>query len=314
MTVQRTIEHYEDDLYFRRHPDIYVLEAEENLWLAEHDHDFVEIVLVTEGKGTHYVNGEPLQTERGDLFAIPVGTRHIFRPPARTARSERLKVLNCLIRTASLSRLAAFLGDERATGFLSWLAGQSSAERPYLHLKDETGELRGLFERLHRVYAANAARAGEADSLSLWSGALGLLASVFRQAAGTEEETCGGGRLPQPGAGGESDFRARRALAYIRQHFADPIRAFDAAAAVGIGERQLGRLLASTTGRSFRRHLEDIRVEACCRLLRDSRIPIMALPPMVGYEKWKSLDRIFRDRMGMSLREYRKFGRNDSPK
>lgn len=343
MTVQRTLEHYPESLYFNRHPDLYILEAVENLWLPEHDHDFVELVLVTEGKGTHYLNGEPLQAERGDLFAIPVGTRHIFRPEARVSRSsrgDRLKVLNCLIRKASLPRLSAFLEDERAAWFLSWLGGDMPGEhgmvgggiggdstrfvndvngesrsrdsgagerRAWLRVKDDSDELRRLFSRLYADYT------GSADSLSLWSGALALLAAVYRHTALADGDpmthAAPASSAASPGRNASADAPVRKALACMRARYAEPLTAAIVAEAAGIGERQLARLFASATGRSFRRHLEDIRVEACCRLLRDSHIAIMDLPPLVGYEQWKSLNRVFQDRIGVSLSEYRKQSR-----
>lgn len=321
MTVQRTINHYMEHNYFNRHPDISVQEAEENLWLSEHDHDFVELVLVTEGRGTHYVGGEPLQAERGDLFAIPVGTRHIFRPLASGSRSrssrsshgERLKVLNCLIRRAAMSRLSAFLSDDGAAEFLYWLAGgnsqdysegqsQSAGGRGWLRVRDDSDELRSLLARLHADYI------GPADPLSLWSGVLGLLAAVYRHA----DLGAGDGAAPAADAASRAGGRltagvhVRKALAFMRSRYAEPLTVAAVARAAGIGERQLARLFAAETGRPFRRHMEDIRADACCRYLRDGSVPIMDLPPLVGYEQWKSLSRVFRRAMGLSLSEYRK--------
>lgn len=343
MTVQRTpLEHYAEHIFFDRHPDLYIEEAVEGLWLAEHDHDFVELVLVLEGRGTHYLNGEPVQARRGDLFAIPVGTRHIFRPDARASKAskaskvERLKVVNGLIRKNALSRLSAFLEDRDAAAFLSWLAGDVSSSdnlggngdpfvvhaeetdlsRPklgaahaWLHVRDRSDKLRNLFVQLHADYNGNA------DSLSLWSGTLGLLAAIYRYAefpggVGGESQT---GPATAASAGRAAEAAPlRKALAFMRARYAEPLTAAVVADAAGIGERQLARLFASATGRSFLRHLEDIRIEACCGLLRDSRVAIMDLPPLVGYEQWKSLNRVFRSRMGVSMREYRKHAAHEA--
>jgi AraC-like DNA-binding protein len=348
MTVQRTpLEHYPEHSFFDRHPDLYIEEAVEGLWLAEHDHDFVELVLVLEGRGTHYLNGEPVQARRGDLFAIPVGTRHIFRPDARASKAskaakvERLKVVNGLIRKNALSRLSAFLEDHRAAAFLSWLAGEASSPggmradgvlraggvpfagkeadaeplRPslgdsqaWLHVRDQSDMLRNLFVRLHADYN------GRADALSLWSGAIGLLAAVYRHSelAGGDGEAIGPSTAAASAGRAAEAAPLRKALACMRERYAEPLTAAVVAEAAGIGERQLARLFASATGRSFLRHLEDIRVEACCGLLRDSRLPIMDLPPLVGYEQWKSLNRVFRSRMGVSLSEYRREAERDA--
>ncbi|GIO12646.1 hypothetical protein J19TS2_22010 [Cohnella xylanilytica] len=312
MPVERVLLRYEEELYFPVHPDIAVVEAEENLWLLEHVHDFVEIVLVAEGNGLHYLNGEPLQVRSGDLFALPVGTRHVFRPsgdPSRDAKRNRLKVFNCLIRRSAMRRLAEFLADREAANFARWLVGDGGdfgnavAESGWLRLRDDGGDLRRTFLRLKEAYSRHSL---EPDSLSLWASAMELLSAVYR---GSRERTAKAGdpddsqspvRRPWPGS------PLSLALAYMKRHYAERVTLADAAAAAGIGPRQLSRLFARRMGTSFRSALEEIRTEACCRLLRDTRIPIKDLPPRVGLEQWKTLSRLFRKRMGTTLGEYRR--------
>lgn len=307
MTVQRPLEHYEEHRFFGRHPDIVVMEAVENLWLAEHDHDFLEIVLVAEGRGTQYLNGVAVQVESGDVFAIPVGTRHIFRPTVKSAGTEKLKVWNCLMHRAAIRKLAIFLGEGETTEFLAWLVGESNAGGGWLHVKDATGELRQTFRQLFSLYAQPPGSGAASNSLSLWGGVISLLAAMLRHAsdslAGADDRHS---RFSDDNA--DTGKPLQEALAYMRRHCAESVTIEDAAAAARISGRQLRRLFGAATGRSFRDHLEEIRMESCCRLLRDTRIPIMDLPPLVGYEQWKSLNRVFRKRMGVSLGQYRRRG------
>ncbi|MHA7964184.1 helix-turn-helix domain-containing protein [Paenibacillus sp. CAU 1782] len=352
MSIVRTIEHYEEQTFFGRHPDIYVAEAEESLWLMEHDHEFVELVLVAEGRGTHYLNGEPVLAEAGDLFAIPVGTRHIFRPPSKSAEPGNLKVWNLLLTKACLNRMAAALESGGEASFLLRLTGKRnddcanspSQERNgndegaiglwgndsgdctnsppkdsgWLYMKDRTSELRQRFRRLSALYAQYP---GASDSLAIWSEALGLLSAVYRE---TNMEVLHGenstdplngeeksGEGAQPSEGPQLNCRPLRrplanALAYIRANYAKRITIADAAAAAGMGERQLRRLFADWDGRSFRDCLEETRVAACCRLLAETELPIMELSQHVGYEQWKSLSRVFLKRKGISMSEYRR--------
>jgi AraC family L-rhamnose operon transcriptional activator RhaR len=48
--------------------------------LPMHTHDFVEIAYISEGRGIHYVGGDQIFVEPGDLFVIAIGTPHVFRP------------------------------------------------------------------------------------------------------------------------------------------------------------------------------------------------------------------------------------------
>lgn len=62
-----------------------------------HSHDFIEICLVAEGTGVHYIDNQQMQVARGDMLFIPIGVSHVFRPKStskggrdcRTAWHER---------------------------------------------------------------------------------------------------------------------------------------------------------------------------------------------------------------------------------
>lgn len=289
MSITRPTERYDGNNFFVFHTDISFVESEENLWLLEHEHEFAEIVLVVEGEGIHYLNGAPMRVGQGDLFVLPIGTRHVFRPAGSGAGQGALKVWNCLFRPAAVRGLASLLADSDAERFLSWLIGEGPSDRAWLRLPDADGRFRGLMAKLRASYAKQQV---EPDALGLWSAALALLAAL-----GAAESPA---RPPLP------EHRAlASAIADMRRRYAEKLTLAGVAAKAGIGARQLSRLFAERTGRTFLSQLADLRVEACCRLLRETDVPIMDLPPLVGYAQWKTLARAFRERTGVSLRAYR---------
>lgn len=59
--------------------------------LPEHTHNFLEIFYVTEGRGTHMINGHKIPIRTGDLFVLGFGTNHTFYPDEE---GETLKWIN----------------------------------------------------------------------------------------------------------------------------------------------------------------------------------------------------------------------------
>ncbi|MCT2195358.1 AraC family ligand binding domain-containing protein [Paenibacillus sp. p3-SID1389] len=58
----------------------YFNRVEETFDLQMHSHRFVEIVLVDEGEGFHFIDEEVVRVTKNDVFLLPAGTRHVFRP------------------------------------------------------------------------------------------------------------------------------------------------------------------------------------------------------------------------------------------
>ena len=57
-----------------------------------HEHDFLELVYVLEGKAEHTVNDMKMNISRGDYFIIDYGTKHKYKPKG----SSPLKIMNCI--------------------------------------------------------------------------------------------------------------------------------------------------------------------------------------------------------------------------
>lgn len=121
MASQRVLKHYttseeiEDGLFLN------MKEVHEHHWLLEHTHDFPEIIFIMRGKGNQYINGQPISAGEGELYVIPIGTTHVFRPS-----SGSLAVRNMILHPQWLAGLAASLPDPQLCSFIDWLLGQHS--------------------------------------------------------------------------------------------------------------------------------------------------------------------------------------------
>jgi AraC family L-rhamnose operon transcriptional activator RhaR len=104
MTLKRSVIETPGDLYFLPELPLFVNRVHESFELQQHTHDFIEISYVAEGSGAHYIDHTSLTVSKGDLFFIPVGVSHVFRP-ASTIQSKPLVVYNCIFTQEWLNHL-----------------------------------------------------------------------------------------------------------------------------------------------------------------------------------------------------------------
>ncbi|WP_150274417.1 AraC family transcriptional regulator [Paenibacillus tepidiphilus] len=271
--------------FFASEIPIFVNRAYENFEMHTHSHEFVEITYVSEGAGMHYIADEAVPAEQGTLFFIPVGHSHVFRP--KTPQKERpLIVYNCLFPVSYLSGLrAAFPQAEEICGFF----GDEGLH--WFSVKDTAGAYHLLFQELYREFSAKP------------PGYLAVLASlIVRILTGMYRD-----RLQTAAPAGDKPqwLAVDEAIAYIRSHYAGSLKLGALAAGANLSERQFSRLFQAQTGMSFTGYVQSIRMEAACRLLRTGRAGVAEIAAGVGYADLKFFHRLFKQKIGMTPRQYR---------
>lgn len=103
------------------------------------------------------------------------------------------------------------------------------------------------------------------------------------------------------------DARVARALAYIAEHFPDPMLSVgDVASAVGMSRRNLERSFRDETGRTVKEHIITIRMQEASRLLKTHlRAKSSDVAALVGLADPGTFFRVFRRYFGMSPRAHR---------
>jgi AraC family transcriptional regulator len=93
-----------------------------------------------------------------------------------------------------------------------------------------------------------------------------------------------------------------RQLAAVREvmdaRLAEPIPLADLAAAVSLSVSQFSRQFKVSTGETPHRFLMRLRVEAACRLLRSSPLPIAEVAVRCGFSHQEHLTRVLRAQSG----------------
>ncbi|MCC3373943.1 AraC family transcriptional regulator [Cohnella sp. REN36] len=283
MTIRRPIDLFKgDDLFFHDLP-IYVNRAVENFEVNEHRHDFLEICCVAEGAGTHHAGDRSMPVAQGDVFWIPVGVSHVFRP-ASAAKGRTLIVYNCVVSVDAVRRLLdAFPGGAVCLPLL--------AHAELRHYRDLDGEAGRLFRKLHLAYASRS----EIREASLHVGLLELLLLLYR--LGTEAASPA---PAAPAAGVEAVLR----LLHDRPERHLPLA--EAAALCGVGERQFRRLFRRQTGMTLTAYAQDVRIGEACRLLRTSDRAVADIAAAVGYQDLPFFHALFKKKTGLAPRDYRR--------
>jgi AraC-like DNA-binding protein/mannose-6-phosphate isomerase-like protein (cupin superfamily) len=271
--------------FFAAHLSIFVNRTEESFTLSEHDHDFVEITYVCEGSGTHYIENQTINVTKGDLFYIPLGVSHIFRP-SNASSKDSLIVYNCIFRESLFEFLQN--GAYPQIGALKLTRLRPGIKR-WMHFKEHTHEFRDLF----------AALLWEHDLKPV--GHEAMLFSLFIQLFLLLERR-------EEGSKARSDSGAQRldvALEYMRDHLHESLTLSIVSKLMNIGERQLQRLIKKATGQSFIQWLQGERINKSCELLQQTNGKIPEIAQQVGFQDLKHFHRLFKSKTGVTPNTFR---------
>lgn len=257
----------------------------------DHYHDFTELVLVLEGRGTHLLEGRPFPVSAGDVFVIQGQQVHSFR------ERDGLVLLNVMYDATRLSL---------PTGLLRRLPGYSALfllEPTFRGSHDFSSRLRldranlgiaeGLGERIY-LESTKAGPGHEAMLLSL----LGELI-VFLSRRYDESETRESQALLQMG----------KLISTLERSYAEAWDLERMARFARLSRASLLRVFRQATGRSPIAYLIELRIEAAKRMLRQDAAEITGIAQATGFNDGNYFARQFRLVAGCSPSDYRRRAR-----
>jgi AraC-like DNA-binding protein len=284
--IRRTVTLAKGEQFFRDGLYIYVNRVNESFELSQHSHDFWEISYVREGSGTHYIEDETRSVAKGDLFFIPVGTSHVFRPgSART--NQPLVVDNCIFQLEKLTELHSGLPFAAMIGRL--MERLSAEGGNYLYFKETRGEYGRLFSLLHDEYVH---RPDEFGTM-LHTALMQLLVVMIRN---------GQDAVPDVDP---AKARLEPVLRYLEEHYGESLPVAEAAEFCRLSERQFHRLFKRCMKMTYVEYVQNVRIDQSCRLLRDSMMTVSEIAGLVGYQDMKFFNLLFKKKTGMTPRQYR---------
>lgn len=279
------------DRFFSQNQMLYVNRVTESFRLSRHSHEFIELAYVGEGTGFHYIENEVHRVERGQLYVLPLGVSHVFRPSSADVGREPLIIYNCIFKSQLIENLLPSVVDAPIVDYLQKLTKET---HEYESLLDGDMGLEKLFLALYQEYAMPLS----GSSTYLNSMLLQLLVKIYRLKNKDQPATS----QAEPA---EQD-RFLLVLLYMEQHYAASLTLSHLTEKFQWSERHLQRLFNRHTSQTFHHYLQSLRIRKSCELLRNSKHKISSIAEAVGYKDLHSFVSVFKRVVGMTPGRYRK--------
>jgi AraC-like DNA-binding protein len=255
---------------------------------GRHRHRHLELTWIERGAGLRHVGDCVQPYEAGDLVLLGPNLPHAWvSGRGRAGQQHEATVLQFapeVLDTAAMPELAVARGLRDLAG--RGLRLPASAAEPVTaalaHLPERTGlsGLSAFVEILARLAACQAAMAPLAG-----------VATRTVLAADTEH-----------------DRRIARVIEWVHRHLARPLTVAAAARLVHISPGAFSRWFSRETGKTFTGYINDIRCGEACLRLRSTDKPVAVIAHECGFNTMSNFNRQFRERFGLSPREFRGLG------
>jgi AraC-like DNA-binding protein/mannose-6-phosphate isomerase-like protein (cupin superfamily) len=285
MVMNGRIEHFSGDLFFEDNLDIFINRELESFTTLQHTHDFFEISFVGEGSGYHYIDDQVIPIKQGDLFVIPIGTSHVFRP-ASPKQDKMLVIYNCIFRVELLDNWKHLLQKDSFTYNTIYSPFQCS-ER-WLRFQDKHDTFSTIVQSMYGEFLKRSLGFETVMTVLL----IQMLVTLQRFELKNETE-------PVP-------FRMlEEVVHFIKSRYTENLTVQDVADYFFLSASHFQRLFKKSTGLSFTQYLQNARIQKCCELLKSTDIPIYQIANQVGYQDMKFFHALFRRKTGVTPRQYR---------
>jgi len=259
---------------------------EKNYIHPPHQHDFIELIYIASGEGTHEIDGISYRLCRGDMLFINYHQTHSFQA------EEQMVFYNFFVKPEYISeRLANAESLYDIFSFLILDRYFDTIDRamPLAHFSAaEMLEIERLSEEM--LSESEAEQPGYALVLDGYMRI--LLAKMLRVLC--KKETSGFCRAVTP-----------ELLAYIDENYTKPITVTELANQCFYHPTYLGRIFKNTFGISLHDYIGRKRIDYAKKLLLESSDTVDTIAAAVGYADKKQFYKLFREQVGCTPKQYR---------
>ena len=260
-----------------------------------HEHEFVELVIVTGGTGIHFTEKLSYKLETGDVYIVNPGVRHGYKDV------NNLTLINVLYNPESLMTHLADIGT--MPGFHALFKIE-----PHFSTQDTSRLLLSpaqLNKSLTIIDLIEEEMNNNAPGFIFFSKVyfLELIGHLARSYNTGEAH-----KSPEM-------LRVAEAISHIELHFTEDINQEELAKIANLSKSHFLHIFKKTTNTTPLHYQKVLRIEKACSLLNQTKLSINEIGYMCGYSDSNYFTRQFKSLMSVSPKTYRsKVNQVDIPK
>lgn len=252
-----------------------------------HWHDEMEFIYIKKGTGQVSVDFVPYEVQAGDIILVCPGKLHTIEQ----WKQESMEYENIIFNLSLLGSRQPDMCWE--TYFSPIIRGQKNL--PVLMTKSLPG-YSGIASCLDRI---DQIRETFPEGYELLI--KGKLFQLFFLLWGIEEAS-----LLPPSRPPKELERTRQILKYMEQHYSESLSIEEVSRACGMSQSHFMKFFKKTMGLPFTAYLNDYRLTMASRLLLSSEDSVLTVAGETGFNNLSYFNRIFKEKFGMTPREFRR--------
>jgi len=251
-----------------------------------HKHEFIELVYITSGKSTHYINDISYEANSGDMVFVNYNETH------RIVANEPLEYYNLFVKPEYISERLADAGTIYDV-FSFFIMGKYFEDEfsnvPFAHFAiNQKVEM----DRLVTSMYDEVKRKEPGFELALDGYMKLIFSKVIRSLHQSEPNKIYSSITPE-------------LLEYIDSNYTKNITLSELASRCFYNSAYLGRVFKNTFNMSLKDYITGKRVEYACSLLETTEHTVETIALLVGYSEKKQFYRVFKDKTGCTPGQYR---------
>lgn len=254
----------------------------------QHSHDFSELVIVTEGYGIHWIDGEEYPVSAGDIFVIQGKTAHYFKG------RHQLCLLNVMFDPRRLERNLQRLREIAGYNTLFLLEPACRRRHGFKSRLRIARHALSKVETIVRRMVEEERQRQPGYDVMLLSFFLELVVFLSREYSMVE--------APQA----KSLYRIGNIIGELEKHYKRNWQLDEIARFARMSKSNLLTVFKEATGRSPIEYLIRMRLHKAAGMLAATPLAVSEIAPECGFADSNYLTRQFRKVYKMSPREFRK--------
>lgn len=253
-----------------------------------HSHNYVEVIYMCQGETTHIIDGTKVTLKEGELLFLNQNAVQEILPAG-----EGDIAVNFIILPEFFDTAFQMMGEEEnlLRDFVVGCLRSDTQYARFLHFQVSCIlPVQNLIENMVWTLLNNQPNKHSINQITM-----GLL---FLQLIHYTDKI-------RTGKDSYEQELVLKVLSYIEEHYKNG-ELTELAADLGYDIYWLSRAIKRLTGRNYKELLQIKRLNQAGFLLMNTRIPVSEISVAVGYDNTSYFHRIFKERYGMSPKEYRK--------